>query len=217
MNDASRSSTATTLIIVLTAIVALIAGIAAAYLVLRPAGEPELAKATYLPGGKPVQPFELVDHHGEPFTNARLQGRWTLMFFGFTHCPDACPTALAVLNAAEEGLKEKAPALPLQVVMVSVDPARDTPERLASYVPHFNPGFVGATGSDEELTALTRDLGILYRIHEPKPGEAGYMVDHSTAILLINPQGNLQAVFGPPHAPQPIVDDVLQIHGQYES
>ncbi|NLO81224.1 MAG: SCO family protein [Xanthomonadaceae bacterium] len=208
------------LLLILVAVASVIVGVLAAALLYRPQQTLELEelRAAYLPGGKPVRPFQLVDHRGERFDNARLEGRWSWVFFGYTHCPDACPLALATLNAAVEELQARAPELPLQVVMVSVDPARDTLERLAAYVPHFNPGFIGATGSDEELRALTRDLGIVYVIHEPEPDRGGYyLVDHSTAILLFNPAGRLQAIFSQPHIPQSMVDDLLKIQGHYQS
>lgn len=217
MNTPARPAFVRYLLIALAALLAAVGGaLSASYVLQSPDAVPD-TRATYLPGGKPLRPFQLVDHHGEPFDNARLQGHWTLVFFGFTHCPDACPTALATLNAAATALKEKSPELPLQVVLVSVDPERDTPERLAAYVPHFNQAFIGATGDHGELSRLTRDLGIIYKIHEPAPGSTDYMVDHSTAILLINPNGALQAVFGQPHTPQAIVDDVLKIQGHYRS
>jgi protein SCO1/2 len=205
------------LLITAVALLAAVGGaLSASYLLQSPDAIPD-TQATYLPGGKPLRPFQLVDHRGEAFDNARLQGQWTLVFFGYTHCPDACPTALATLNAAATALKEKSPELPLQVVLVAVDPERDTPDRLASYVPHFNKAFIGATGDHRELSGLTRDLGIIYQIHEPEAGSTGYVVDHSTAILLINPDGALQAVFGQPHTPQAIVDDVLKIQGHHRS
>lgn len=207
------------LLIALAGLAAVVGGALSASYLLGPAApqEPPGLQATYLPGGKPLRPFTLVDHRGERFDNSRLHGHWTFLFFGYTHCPDACPSALAVLNAVAEGLKERAPGLPLQVVMVSVDPARDTPERLAAYVPYFNQAFLGATGDDEALTPLTRDLGIIYVRHEPDPDSNAYLVDHSTAILLINPKGELQAIFGQPHIPQPIVDDVLKIQEHHQS
>lgn len=204
--------------VILAAVAAVIVGVLSAAYVFKPQTlEPNELSATYLPGGKPVRGFQLIDHNGKRFDNERLKGHWTWVFFGYTHCPDACPTALAVLNAAAEGLQQQAPELPLQVLMVSVDPARDTPQRLAAYVPYFNPAFIGATGADKELAALTRDLGIVYVIHQPEPGRSSYLVDHSTAILLINPKGELQAIFGQPHLPQSMIDDLLKIQGHYQS
>nr|WP_181919231.1 SCO family protein [Alkalilimnicola ehrlichii] len=101
----------------------------------------DLVSATYLAGGKPVVEFALIDHHGERFDNARLQGQWTFLFFGFTYCPDICPMTLAVLDEVEEELRQNGTDINLKTVFVSVDPARDTPERLADYVPFSIPTF----------------------------------------------------------------------------
>ncbi len=153
--------------------------------------------ATVLQPGKPLGPFTLRDHRGETFDLARLEGRWTFLFFGFTHCPDACPTALATLARMLERLEPPA-AKPPQVVFVSVDPARDTPDVLGQYVPYFHAAFLGVSGEDAELERLTRRLGVLYVRHEPA-GTADYVVDHSTSILLVDPDAELKAVFSAPH------------------
>lgn len=203
------------MLLVMIALAAIVGGVLSASLLFedKPAepSEPGNLQATFLPGGKPLPDFELLDHHNQPFDKQRLQGQWTFVFFGYTYCPDACPMALATLNATLEELQDQEAGPLPQVVMVSVDPARDSTERLAEYVPYFNPDFLGATGSDEELTRLTRDLGIVYVVREPAPGGSGYLVDHSTAILLINPEGELQAIFSQPHLPQSIAEDYLKI------
>ncbi|KAB7627840.1 SCO family protein [Alkalilimnicola sp. S0819] len=181
-----------------------------------PSGSPAGLDATYIPGGKPIADFRLVDHHGKPYTPERLRGQWTLIFFGYTYCPDICPTTLLELGGAwpqwqAEGLTEDT-----QVVFVSVDPARDTPERLAEYVPYFHPDFLGVTGPDAQLEPFTRSMGILYVRHEPKTGNDAYLVDHSSAVLLINPQGQLQALFGGPHKADTLARDyrlIREHHG----
>lgn len=170
----------------------------------------ELESATYLGGGKPVVDFSLIDHRGQPFDNSRLLGQWTFAFFGFTYCPDVCPMSLAVLNTVEQMVKEQAPELPLQGVFISVDPARDTPERLAQYVPFFNKGFLGVTGDEEELQKLSRDLGILYIRGEPD-ANGNYLIDHSSSLLLFDPQGDLVALFRAPHQPEPVYRDFTRI------
>lgn len=157
--------------------------------------QPNLQAALLYPAPRAVPEFHLTRADGAPLTNADWQGRWTLVFFGFTHCPDVCPTTLATLKQVWTGL---APAQRerLRVDFVSVDPQRDTPEQLGRYVAFFSPDFVAATGSDTELTALTRALGLLYvRV----PGENGdYSVDHSAQVVLIDPQGRLVGMFRPP-------------------
>lgn len=203
-------------VISLAAVVALIAGVLLASLVLRPSGAgPETVTATYLPGGKPVADFKLVDHNSAQFDNSDLQGKWTFVFFGYTFCPDICPTTLVTMAAADKAIKSADPQAPVQTVFVSVDPKRDTPARLAQYVPYFSPEFIGVTGSEEELARLARDLGSLYRVHEPEAGQGNYLVDHTSAVLLLNPEGQLQAVFSAPHNPETMVRDFQAIRDFY--
>ena len=105
--------------------------------------------------------FELQDHRGQPFNKSNLQGIWTIVFFGFSHCPDVCPTTLAVLNDTYSKLKDSEKER-LQVVMISVDPERDTVEKLADYVPYFNAEFTGVTGDDSVIGQLTSELHFAY-------------------------------------------------------
>lgn len=197
---------------------ALIAGLlTAGVLIQMRADSAAPLSGTWLSGGKTVGEFNLVDHAGQPFDQRRLQGKWTYLFVGYTHCPDACPTAMAALAGTYQRIRQQAPQAPVQTVFVSVDPARDTPERLAQYVPFFEPSFLGVTGSEEELAAFTGDLGLVYRRHAPEPGRSDYLVDHSTMILLLNPRGQLQAVFSPPHSPQAMAEDFLKILERYRA
>ncbi|TCK18788.1 protein SCO1/2 [Thiogranum longum] len=177
---------------------------------------PQLAGGTLLPTPREVVPFTLVDHHNAPFTRDSLRGQWSFAFFGYTHCPDVCPNALGMLKRVET-LLEADGVTPLpRVLFVSVDPARDTPEVLASYVAYFHPAFVGVTGEDAELKRLTRQLGILYG-RSPGETDKDYLVDHSAAIILFNPEGHYQALFNVPHDPQKIAADFVAIRNWYEA
>jgi protein SCO1/2 len=176
-------------------------GVGAAALVatkLKEAGPPDIQGLLW-PDPKLVQPFALADHRGEPFTLEQLKGRWSFLFFGFTHCPDVCPTTLAMLDRVSREL-DQGPASnrDVQFVFVSVDPARDTPEYLSKYVGYFNPKFLGVTGADAALTQLTRQLGIYWE-REPPDADGNYPVGHGTAVLLIDPEGRLLGVFQAPH------------------
>jgi len=140
--------------------------------------------------------FSLLDHHGEPFDRERLQGPWTLVFFGFTHCPDICPTTMAFLSRFMdelEGLPEQADT---RVVMVTVDPARDDIEVLSSYVPYFNPEFIGVTGEFMDIHRFATALNTPFR-KVPGQGE-NYQVDHSANLVLINPRGDYHGFFKAP-------------------
>jgi protein SCO1/2 len=161
-----------------------------------PADQPALL---VLPEPREIPPFELVDHEGRAFGPARLQGSWSLLFFGFTHCPDICPGALYDLHLLDEMLVDAHGRGAHQVLFVSVDPERDTPERLKDYVRYFDPDFAAVTGEHEQLEPLTRKLGIAYRIEEHEAGADAYNVDHSASILLMDPQGRLHGVFPAPH------------------
>jgi protein SCO1/2 len=139
--------------------------------------------------------ISLVDHHGEPFTRARFEGKWSLVFFGFTYCPDICPTTMAFLDkfmASLEGTEVE----DTQVVMVSVDPARDTVEQLAQYVPFFNPEFIGVTGEFLDIHRFATALNTPFR---KVPGQdENYLVDHSANVVLINPRGDYHGFFKTP-------------------
>jgi len=139
--------------------------------------------------------FSLVDHRGEAFTPARLEGHWTLIFFGFTHCPDVCPTTLSFLADLQRQL-ESTEAADTQVVMVSVDPARDTVARLSGYVPYFHPDFVGVTGEFIDILNFARTFNAPFRkVTEP---DGSYQVDHSANVVLVNPRGDYHGFFKAP-------------------
>ena len=140
--------------------------------------------------------FELEDHRGEVFNLDRMKGIWTIVFFGFTHCPDICPTTLAMLNETYSKLKPSEKEL-LQVVMISLDPERDTVEKLAEYVPYFNPEFTGVTGNKHLIRRLTAELNVAYN-QVPLSGD-DYTVDHSTQLILVNPMGHYHGFFKAPH------------------
>ncbi len=137
----------------------------------------------------------LIDQNGEAFTNARLKGVWTLVFFGFTHCPDVCPTTMAFLNQFMQRL-EGTEAEDTQVVMVTVDPARDTVEVLSEYVPFFNPDFIGVTGEFLDIHRFATALNTPFR---KTPGQGkDYQIDHSANVVLINPRGDYHGFFRAP-------------------
>ena len=137
----------------------------------------------------------LVDHHGEPFTRDNFLGKWTLVFFGFTYCPDVCPTTMSFLNQLM-GQLEGTEAEDTQVVMVTVDPARDTVEQLAGYVPFFNPKFLGVTGDFLDIHRFATALNTPFRKVSGEDGD--YLVDHSSNVILINPRGDYHGFFKAP-------------------
>jgi len=147
-----------------------------------------------------VLPFELVDHRGNTFTRDNLVGKWTMIFPGFTFCPDICPTTMAQLGQMWEYLDDK-PKKDLQVIMLSVDPNRDTVEKLGQYVPYFNEDFTGLTGNLGTIANLATQMNIAFDIINPDNAPDSYDVAHSANIVLLNPDGNYQGFFKPPFDP----------------
>lgn len=176
------------------------------------AARPPLERATLYPAARALPAFDLTDQHGRPYGPQRLLGQWTFMFFAYTHCPDVCPATLAALAATRRELADLPPAQRPQVVLVSVDPARDTVETLAGYTAFFDPTFMGVTGAPDQVTRLTDGVGVVVR--PGPPDEYGnYSVDHSTAVFLVNPAGEIAAVFSAPHSPDGIANDYRVILG----
>jgi len=145
-----------------------------------------------------ISRFDLVDHMENRVSNESLEGRWSLLFFGFTYCPDICPTTLSVLNEAVNKLEN-----PPQVIMVSVDPERDTPEVLANYVPRFNPAFRGYTGEFDDIVRLATQVNIAFG-KVPGPELGTYTVEHSASIVVVNPRGQYAGFMRAPHNAQNI-------------
>ena len=182
-----------------------------------PPQPPQLKQGTLLPSAKAIADFQLTDQHGKPFTRNNLVGKWSFAFFGYTHCPDVCPTSLSMLAQVMKKLEQNdnLDTKP-QVVFVSVDPERDTPELLAQYLPYFNPDFIGVTGDPQQLLLLTRQLGIMYG-KAPGDNADDYLVDHSASIILFDPDGNFLALFGMPHDPDLIAQEFVAIKNYYEA
>ena len=154
---------------------------------------------------------ELVDHRERPWTPDELRGNWSLMFFGYTHCPDICPLALQTLADTLRGIDDADVREAVDVYFVSVDPERDTPARLAEYVAYFDPQFVGLTAPLDRLRVLTRSLGIAHDFRNKTDGAERYDVDHSSAIVLINPAAEFAGIFGAPHDPVAMANDLTKI------
>lgn len=168
----------------------------------------ELASGIALPQPRTLPEFQLVDQHARPFDRASLAGGWTLLFAGFTHCPDICPTTLVTLADIHARLPAGGA---FGTVFLSLDPARDGPDTLGPYLAHFDPGFLGVTGAREEIDRLMGGLGLAY-IRVPTVGE-GYTIDHSAALVLIDPDARVAAYFKPPLAAEHIAADLAALAG----
>ena len=173
-----------------------------------PAAAP--TNAVVLPSPREVADFVLADQDGAPFTRENLKGRWSLLFAGFTHCPDVCPTTLGVMKAVGQRLPADAAAL--QMIFLSVDPERNTPETLKRYVGYFSPTLLGITGESVQLDRLTASLGLAY-MKVPGTSATDYSVDHSAALALINPDAQVTAYFQPPHLAETLAADLARLIG----
>jgi len=172
---------------------------------------PQLASGTWFPAPRPIGAFALTAHTGRAFGAADLNGHPTLVFFGFTHCPDVCPTTLVKLAQLK-----KTGAMPdLRVLFVSVDPGRDTPAVLASYVHAFDPDFIGATGDAAEIARLAQKFGVAVARVDLPGGD--YAMDHSAAVFLLDRQGEIVAVFTPPFEVAPLAADLRRVAARLRS
>jgi protein SCO1/2 len=195
-------------------VVALVVLVATMFLLPRGERGVPPASATLLPEPRVLADVALIDETGNATRLGALGGNFTLLFFGFTNCPDVCPTTLAMLAAARAEIVRRAPRLVPRVVFVSVDPNRDTPARIAAYLDGFEPEFAGVTGTEESLTPLLDALGVAVERH--KHGGADYNVVHNSAIYFLDPNARWIAVSTGPHDPVVLAADYLKIRQRYQ-
>ena len=164
----------------------------------------------------PLDPFDLINHHGQLFDLNQIKGQWTYFFFGYTHCPDICPTELGILaelfskfNASIS--KHEQP----KGVFVAIDPERDTTKHLKHYVPYFFQDFLGVTGTTENISLFAHQLGAIYRIPPTADPKMGYAVSHSAAFHLVSPNGQLVAIFQTPHDPEILFAQFVEIRHKW--
>jgi protein SCO1/2 len=163
---------------------------------------PRLASGTWLPQPKAVRDFRLTDTTGRAFTRAELAGGPTLVFFGFTHCPDVCPTTLMTLAQ----VRQRAALKGLKVLFVSIDPQRDSAPVLGSYVHAFDPAFLGLTGEPASILALAADFGVAVN-RVALPG-GDYTMDHSAVVFLLDARARIAAIFTPPFDAPALASDL---------
>ena len=156
-------------------------------------------------------PFELVDHSGTAVTDKDYAGQFMLVFFGYTYCPDVCPTALSDMSVALDLLGEEKTEK-VTPLFISVDPARDTPAHLAEYVSFFHPKTVGLTGTEEQIKKVAREYRVYYRLNEPDPDDPqDYLVDHTGIVYLMGPDGKLVTHFSHGTSPEKMAERLGQL------
>ena len=166
---------------------------------------------TYLENPRTINQFSLTGIDQKPFDNSSLQGRWTVLFFGFTNCGYLCPTTMAEIGKMYRILEERGLKNLPRVVMISIDPERDSLEKLGHYVTSFHPTFYGARGEEDSIKLMTREIGIAYGkvINKDSIDPKNYDVQHSGALMLFNPQGELNAFFTTPHHADLLAKDYM--------
>jgi protein SCO1/2 len=158
---------------------------------------------------KEAQPLQnAVDQNGEPFSLEENRGKVVFLYFGYTHCPDACPATLAEWMEMKEILGDEADNVVF--AMVTVDPARDTPERLGEYLEFFDPEFYGVSMSEEDTEAVAKDWNILYTFEEPDQ-TGGYLVNHEVSSFVVDPDGNLRLTYPLGFDPELMAEDVKHL------
>ena len=175
-----------------------------------------VTEALLLHEAKPLPDFSLMDTSGGTFNKARLAGNWSLLYFGYTHCPDACPTTLAALDKFAGRTARLPKRLRPQVYFISVDPQRDSLALLKNYTLYFNPGFTGVTGNLAALRTLTGPLGVDFSYGKPD-AKGGYAVVHTSFVVLVDPQTEEVALFSPPMEPARMAADyraILKYYGE---
>lgn len=176
------------------------------------ASPPISIDGVYMPKSVPISDFHLTDNHGQPFNKANLIGKWTMLFFGFTHCKYVCPVTMTELNHMYDELSKTLPEKDLpQVVFISVDPERDSVSRMDNYVTSYNPHFIGARGEIKDTEELERQLNVLAVKVQRDKSKADYSMDHSAEIFLFNPNGELQAYLAYPHKAKQMVKDYTAV------
>jgi protein SCO1/2 len=191
------------------AVVAALAGVYVARMLGQPV-VPSLESGTSLPQARVLPEFDLVDTRGAAVSPAALRGHPTLVFFGFTHCPDVCPTTLALLASVQkQAVQQDAGMAGLKVALISVDPERDTPQQLGSYIASFRGDFIGLTGSASEIVKATRGFGVAAA--RVDLGGGNYTMDHSAAVFVLDSQARIVALFTPPLSAAALTRDLARL------
>lgn len=185
---------------------------------------PDFTTAYILPEAVTLPTFNLGDT--QQFTNSQFKDKWSLVFFGYGSCPDVCPTELYNLNNVSKQMADAGKVMP-QVVFISVDPKRDSNDMLGGYAKFYNDDFIGITGESSEIDKLTQKFGVIYQktflatngeyvsvpYSAPLPADQAdtYLINHSSRVYLVNPEGDYVAAFAPPHSAKKIAEDLVKL------
>jgi len=207
------------LILIIAAIAAMAGGLWLAQVNPPPQQDTPRIQGAIYPQAKHIENFSLLNQDNETFNKNNLQGQWSLLFVGYTLCPDICPTTLTLMSEVYWELKDQE-LEPPAIIFLSIDPKRDTVDVVKKYVEYFNKDFIGLTGESKQIAQLTRNLNAVYRKApglEGKITEDDYLMDHSSALMLINPDGDLQSILTAPHSIRGVIDSLLKSQSYYEA
>ena len=165
-----------------------------------------VAQGLFWPNPKQINDFGTIDHNGELFDTDRMRGKWSFVFFGYTNCPDICPITMSVMTDVYQKLIVDIEDV--QIIFVTVDPERDTTNKLSSYVSYFDKDFIGLNDDPKNENSLISQVGIAYYY---KKENEDYLVDHSASIFIIDPKMRLVAKLSPPHRSEKIIDQFKNI------
>ncbi|MBS0569815.1 MAG: SCO family protein [Proteobacteria bacterium] len=207
--NTSRNTSSLPIWLIVAAAIAAALGLWLGQRFVAPTVLPKLENAALYASPRAIPDFHLTRANGQPLTLADWRGHWTVVYFGYTSCPDVCPTTLATFAQAWKDLAARGIADKVRFDFISVDPQRDTPQVLHKYVGYFDPDFVAATGLDDELTPLTRALGLVYSRSTDANGKVE--VDHSAAAVIVDPHGREAGIFRPPFVAKAIADDLATL------
>ncbi len=195
------------------AALAILVGLVAQQFKNRPVNLPQFEQLVILPTPKTLGPVNFTDHNNEAFTAQNFANKWTILFFAFTNCPDICPSTLHTMKTVKQDLVKAGVWSQFQLAMVTVDPARDSTERLKQYVPFFDTEFIGLRADEQYTSEFAKSVGILFFKGETLEN-GGYDVDHGAALILINPQGEFAGAFNAPHTQNVLTADFIKL-GKY--
>ncbi len=208
-----------TLVVIISAVIALSAGTWFGFDYIEVKQQPVAQiQGAILPNAKTIKKFTLTDNKNHLFTQQNIKNKWSLLFFGYTHCPDVCPTTLNTLQQVDRLMTQKNLTTP-QIILVSIDPQRDTPEILDQYVSYFNKAFIGITGELSEIQKLADNLGVYFKKAAGASGDINaddYAMDHTSSFIVVNPDGKVAAFLTQPHNAERIVEDLGLIVASYQ-
>jgi len=170
----------------------------------------EYMEGVFWPNPKQIGQFQTIDHLGENFGVEQLKGKWSILFFGYTYCPDVCPITMSIMSDVQARLEQDGIVDDTQLLFVTVDPLRDTADRLATYINHFDNRILGLGGTKQQVDSLVSQIGVVY-LHGIPNKDGYYLVDHTASLFLIDPDARLVSIFSTPHDAETISTRFFEI------